>query len=55
MTHFEAVLKLDPDYIDAHHALALCYFSQHQLQEAKNAVQTVLKLDPTYQAEINIV
>lgn len=55
MTHFEAVLKLDPDYIDAHHALALCYFSQHQLQEAKNAAQTALKLDPTYQPALSFL
>ena len=55
ITHFEAVLKLDPDYIDAHHALALCYFSQHQLQEAKDAAQAALKVDPTYQPALSFL
>ncbi len=55
ITHFEAVLKLDPDYIDAHHALALCYFQQHKLQEAKNAAQAALKVDPTYQPALSFL
>ena len=55
ITHFEAVLKLEPDYIDAHHALALCYFAQHQIQEAKNSAQAALKLDPTYQPALSFL
>lgn len=55
ITHFEEALKLDPDFIEAHHSLALCYLLQHKLKEAKNAVQAALKIDPTYQPALSFL
>lgn len=49
VTHFEQALRLDDAFIDAHHALALAYFGQHRLQDAKSAALEALKIDATYQ------
>ncbi len=52
---FEIVTRLAPDFIEAHHALALAYFGQLRLQEAKNAAQAALKLDPHYEPALSFL
>ncbi len=39
-------IKLDPECIFAHTALAQCYRSRHMLAEARLAVREALKLEP---------
>lgn len=48
ITHFQAVLGVDPTFIDAYHGLALSYFGSHRLQDARGAARKSLKLDATY-------
>ena len=48
ITHFQAVLGVDPNFIDAYHGLALSYFSSHRLQDARGAAREALKLDANY-------
>lgn len=55
VTHFEHALRLDDDFIDAHHALALAYFGQHRLQDAKDAALEALKIDATYQPTLTFL
>ena len=55
VTHFEHALRLDDDFIEAHHALALAYFGQHRLQDAKDAALEALKIDATYQPTLTFL
>lgn len=52
---FQKTITFDAAHKEAHHSLALAYFGQHQLQEAKNAVQTALKIDPNYTAALSLL
>ena len=54
-THFEHALRLDDAFIEAHHALALAYFGQHRLQDAKSAALEALKIDATYQPTLTFL
>ena len=45
----EKVVSVDTDFIEGYHALALAYFGQHRLQDAKDAALEALKIDATYQ------
>ncbi len=53
--HFESALRLDPDFIDAYHGLALAYFGQHQLQAAQNAARDALKIDENYKPALSLL
>ena len=46
---FEAVIKLDADFIGAHCALCRAYLEQNELERASTSVTAALKLDSTYQ------
>ena len=48
ITHFEAVVGLDDSFIEAYHALALSYFGQHRLSDAREAIREALRIDETY-------
>ena len=48
ITHFQAVLREDSTFIDAYHGLALAYFGEHRLQDARNAAREALKIDANY-------
>ena len=52
---FQKTITFDAAHKEAYHSLALAYFGQHQLQEAKNAVQTALKIDPNYTAALSLL
>lgn len=52
---FEKVVSVDAGFINAHHALALAYFGQHRLQDAKDAALEALKLDATYQPTLTFL
>ncbi len=43
----EKVVSVDADFIEGYHALALAYFGQHRLQDAKDAALEALKIDAT--------
>ncbi len=45
----EKVVSVDTGFIEGYHALALAYFGQHRLQDAKSAALEALKIDATYQ------
>lgn len=47
--HFEKVVAMDTDFVEACHSLALAYFGQHRLQDAKGTALEALKIDATYQ------
>ena len=51
----EKVVSVDAAFIEAHHALALAYFGQHRLQDAKDAALAALKLDATYQPTLTFL
>ncbi len=55
ITHFEQSVQLDAAFIDGYHALALAYFGQHQLQDAKDAALEALKLDATHQPTLSFL
>ena len=46
---FEAAIKLDADFIGAHCALCRAYLEQDELEKARTAVTSALKLDTTHQ------
>ena len=46
MAEYGAVLKVDPNYIDANNGLALLYAMTGRLAEARREWETVLRLDP---------
>ncbi len=48
ITHFQAVLREDSTFIHAYHGLALAYFGEHRLQDARNAAREALKIDANY-------
>lgn len=48
ITHFQQVVELDATFIDGYHALALAYFGEHRLQDAKAAALEALKIDATH-------
>ncbi len=52
---FQKTITFDAAHKEAYHSLALAYFGQHQLQEAKDAVQTALKIDPNYTAALSLL
>ena len=52
---FEKVVSVDADFIEGYHALALAYFGQHRLQDAKNAALEALKIDATYQPTLTFL
>ncbi|RKU25961.1 hypothetical protein C6497_14335 [Candidatus Poribacteria bacterium] len=45
---FEAVIQLDPDYIDAHCGLSRAYLELNDLDKAELSTLTALKLNPDY-------
>ena len=45
---FEAVIQLDPDYIDAHCALSRAYLELNDLDKAELSTLTAQKLNPDY-------
>ena len=49
ITHLNSAIELDADFVEAHHALALAYFGQHKVEEAKAAARQALEIDKTYQ------
>ena len=49
LIHFEAALEQESDFVEAHYAIALAYFGQHKVEEAKAAARAALKIDSTYQ------
>ena len=53
--HFQAVLDVDPTFIDAYHGLALAYFGEHRLQDARNAAREALKIDANYQPVLSFL
>ena len=53
--HFQATLREDPTFIDAYHGLALAYFGEHRLQDARNAAREALKLDANYQPVLSFL
>ena len=52
---FQKTITFDAAHKEAYHSLALAYFGQHQLQEAKDAVQAALKIDPNYTAALSLL
>ena len=48
ITHFKQSVELDAAFIDGYHALALAYFGEHRLQDAKDAALEALKIDATH-------
>ena len=55
INHFEKVLKLDPHFIAAYHALALAYFRSHRLEEAQNIAKAALAIDANYPPVVNFL
>lgn len=55
ITHFQAVLQEDSTFIDAYHGLALAYFGEHRLQDARNAAREALKIDANYQPVLSFL
>ncbi len=51
----EKTVSVDAGFIEAHHALALAYFGQHRLQDAKDAALEALKIDATYQPTLTFL
>ncbi len=45
---YKTVIKIAPDFIDAHYELAAIYFNQKELTAAKVELTKVIKIDPTY-------
>ena len=48
ITHFQQSVALDATFIDGYHALALAYFGEHRLIDAKAAALEALKIDTTH-------
>ena len=48
ITHFQESVALDAAFINGYHALALAYFGEHRLQDAKAAALEALKIDATH-------
>ena len=55
ITQFEAALALDTNFIDAYHALALCYFGQSDLARARSAAEQALSIDGSYQPSVSFL
>ena len=55
ITHFQKVLQMDSNFIDAYHALALAYFGAHRLQDARSAAREALKIDANYQPALSFL
>ena len=45
---YKTVIKIAPDFIDAHYELAAIYFNQKKLASAKTELAKVIEIDPTY-------
>ena len=50
--HFEAALAIDENFLDAYHALSLCYFGQHDLAGARAAAEQALSIDASYEPSL---
>ena len=55
ITQFEAAFALDTNFIDAYHALALCYFGQGDLASARSAAEQALSIDGSYQPSVSFL
>lgn len=47
----EAVVKLAPDFIDAHYKLASIYFGRKKYDQAEAALKKVIEIDPIYRPQ----
>ena len=45
---YKTVIKIAPDFIDAHYELAAIYFNQKEFAPAKAELTKVIEIDPTY-------
>ncbi len=55
ITHFKQSVELDAAFIDGYHALALAYFGEHRLQDAKDAALEALKIDATHPPTLSLL
>ena len=53
MREYQAALRINPDYSDAHNNLGVVYWQRGRLDEAKREFQTALRLNPRYVAARN--
>jgi tetratricopeptide (TPR) repeat protein len=49
---FRQVIKLKPDFLEAHYNLGLIYANQRKMKEAIEEIETVLKLEPKFDPDI---
>ncbi len=55
LSQFETSLRLDPEFIDAYHGLALAHLGLHQIQEAQTAALNALRLNPNYEPVLSLL
>jgi len=48
---YKTVIKITPDFIDAHYELAAIYFNQKLYPQAKTGLTKVIEIDPTYKPQ----
>lgn len=48
---YKTVIKIAPDFIDAHYDLAAVYFNQKAFVQAKQSLAKVIEIDPTYKPQ----
>lgn len=48
---YKTVIKIAPDFIDAHYELAAIYFNQKNYAAAKQGLMSVIEIDPTYKPQ----
>lgn len=48
---YKTVIKITPDFIDAHYELAAIYFNQKNYDQAKAGLAKVIEIDPTYKPQ----
>ena len=48
VAHFEAAIRIRPEYVEGHRNLALAYWNANRLDDAIREYQTALRIEPTY-------
>ena len=51
ITHFEAAIRIRPEYVEGHRNLALAYWNAKRLDDAIREYQTALRIQPAYGAD----